>query len=282
MTRRVGTAFVALVLLTLCAGQVTDPQQWPGIGNLPGCVDGVFQGCLYDCAYNTLPQDGCIPCGVDCGDWECACSDYGPALSVVNSVASYLCSSNLYAVPSVTSIFNTFCAQLTATPTYATYNPAATGDTSSSAGEDSNPNGGSGSNIGGCIFGENATDDQCNNNSNGLNGKSAGIHLSVPRILLFGCVTVVSGLVLFGRDAACTYGSNAQNNSCNGNVVGVPIKNGTSKDSSSTARDLGIWLGIGTPSFLVSFFRLGHYRKRAREREILFLAAQMGEYGQRY
>jgi hypothetical protein len=117
MVYKITKFFIAYLLFRLSAGIITDPQQWPSVTDLPYCVDNVFQGCLYGCAYQSLPSAGCIPCGVDCGDWSCACQDYGPAYSVLTSVASYQCSTNLYAVASITSIFNSFCLQLTATPT---------------------------------------------------------------------------------------------------------------------------------------------------------------------
>jgi hypothetical protein len=99
----------------LAPATVTDPLDWPGLDDLPYCVANSFQGCLWGCAYQDLPATGCVPCGVGCTDWTCACNDYGPAFSVLSSVASYQCSTNPTAVAEATSILNAFCLQLTAT-----------------------------------------------------------------------------------------------------------------------------------------------------------------------
>jgi hypothetical protein len=273
---------LAHFLLALCAGQLTDPASWPGLTNLPTCVQHVFN-CPYDAeafgCMNNYPTIVCVPCGAGCANWDCACSaEYTSAFDFVASIATYSCSNELNFVPSATSIFSAFCAQLTASPTLP---PGQTGAASANNGGSSS----NGQNAGACAFGANSSNDECNENS----VKSDGAVLSVPHILLFGCLAIVSGFVIVGRDA-CTYGSNADNNSCNDNVVGVPINNGTSNDSSSTARDLGIGLGIGIPSFLVAFIGLvvmiRHYRRKDREHEIAALAAGQGPamsgYGRGY
>jgi hypothetical protein len=275
---------LAYFLAALCAGQVTNPAQWPGITNLPICVEDVFQGCLYDCAYNTLPSDGCVPCGVDCGDWTCACSaEYASALFVVASVASYQCSNALNFVPSATSIFSSFCEQLLASPTLGPASPSQTGTTQQA----NDNNGNSNANVqsaGVCNFGANSSGNQCNEDNPKTNG---GAQLSVPQMLLFGCLTVVSGFVILGRDDACNYGSNAHNNSCNDNVIGGGNATSADSSSSSTARELGIGLGIGIPSFLVAlaglWVMIRHYGRKERDREIAaMMAGQASMVGSGY
>jgi hypothetical protein len=276
-----------LLLASLCAGQatITDPVDWPGITNLPTCVSSVFVGCIYDCGFNILPSEGCIACGVGCDDWSCACSaEYTPALSLVAAVASYRCSNALNFVPSATSIFSSFCEQLTASPTFAPASPSQTGAATQPANDN---NGNSNSNVqsaGVCNFGANSTGNQCNEDNPKVNG---GTLLSVPHMLLFGCLTVVSGFVLLGRDDACNYGSNAHNNSCNDNVIDGGNATSSDSSSSSTARDLGIGLGIGIPSFIVAFVGLvvmiRHYGRKERDREIAaMMAGQASMVGSGY
>jgi hypothetical protein len=110
---RFPTALLFSCLLVLVRATLTDPSQWPGLNNLPNCVQNVFGGCSWDCSYG----GGCIPCYVGCGTWTCACSQFAGAISAASSVAASGCSTNqANAIASATSIVNGFCSQLLATP----------------------------------------------------------------------------------------------------------------------------------------------------------------------
>jgi len=100
-------------LLVLVGATISDPAQWPGLNDLPNCVQNVFSGCLYDCSYG----GGCIPCYVGCGDWKCACNQFAAAISAASSVAATGCSTSKADIAAATSIVNGFCGQLLATPT---------------------------------------------------------------------------------------------------------------------------------------------------------------------
>ena len=119
-------------LLVLVGATVTDPNQWPGLNNLPTCVQFVFQDCLPNCAYG-----GCIPCDVGCLDWTCACSNqFSAAISAASSVAATGCTSQTD-IASATSIVNGFCGQLLASPTGPTAPTLAPTASSTSSGDSS-------------------------------------------------------------------------------------------------------------------------------------------------
>ena len=137
---RYPTAALLSRLFLLVGATVSDPSQWPGLDNLPLCVQNVFQGCLYDCAYG-----GCIPCDIGCGDWTCACGKFSGAMSAASSVAATGCTSQTD-IASATSIVNGFCGQLLASltgPTAPTLPPTASPTSSSDS---------SGSSTGGTDF----------------------------------------------------------------------------------------------------------------------------------
>lgn len=134
---RFPTVVLFLHLLVLVRATVTDPSQWPGLNNLPICVQNVFSGCLYDCSYG----GGCIPCYVGCGDWTCACNQFSAAISAASSVAATGCSTSQADIASATSIVNGFCGQLLAKPTGPTAPTSAPTASSTSTGDTSNGNG---------------------------------------------------------------------------------------------------------------------------------------------
>jgi len=141
--------FLRLLVLQVVGATITDPSQWPGLNDLPFCVQNVFGGCLYDCSYG----GGCIPCYVGCGDWTCACNQFSSAISAASSVAATGCSTSQADIASATSILNGFCEQLLATPTGPTAptlapTPITTGG-SPSNGDNSGGNGASSSDGGG-------------------------------------------------------------------------------------------------------------------------------------
>jgi len=95
---------------------MTDPSNWPGMGDQRTCVQNAFDSyCVPSCAYPGYPGN-CIPCDVGCDTWRCACNQFTAAPAAVSSVAITACRSQMDGVASVTSILNGFCAQLLATP----------------------------------------------------------------------------------------------------------------------------------------------------------------------
>lgn len=141
MTARAYLILAALFLrlLVLVGATIDDPAQWPGLNNLPNCVQNVFGGCLYDCSYG----GGCIPCYVGCGDWTCACNQFPAAVSAASSVAASGCSTTQADIASATSILNGFCGQLLATPTGPTA-PTSAPTPTTTAGSSSNVDSGNG------------------------------------------------------------------------------------------------------------------------------------------
>ena len=110
---RYTTAALFSCLVVLVGATIIDPSQWPGLNNLPICVQNVFGGCLVDC----VNGGGCIPCYVGCTDWTCACDQFPAAISAASSVAATGCSTFLTDIASATSVVSGFCGQLLATPT---------------------------------------------------------------------------------------------------------------------------------------------------------------------
>jgi hypothetical protein len=106
------TSVFFLDLLVLVGATITDPAQWPGLNNLPTCVQNIFEDCSFDCSNG----GGCIPCYVGCGDWTCTCNQFAAAISAASSVAATGCSNSQADIAFATSIVNGFCAQLLATP----------------------------------------------------------------------------------------------------------------------------------------------------------------------
>ena len=132
MTRYTATLFLCL-LVPVVGTTITDPSQWPGLDDLPKCVQNIFGGCLNDCSNG----GGCISCYVGCADWTCACDQFSAAISAASSVAATACSTSQPDIASATSIVNGFCGQLLATPTgpttpasVPTASSTSTGDTS--------------------------------------------------------------------------------------------------------------------------------------------------------
>ena len=109
---RYPTAALFLCLLVLVGATVDEPSEWPGLGDLPICVQNTFQNCFFGCS------GPCIPCDVGCTDWTCACNQFPAAVSAASSVvvSASGCSSVQTNIASATSIMNAFCLQLTATP----------------------------------------------------------------------------------------------------------------------------------------------------------------------
>ena len=141
---RLPTAALLSCLLVFVGATISDPAQWPGLNDLPYCVQNVFSGCLYNCAYG----GGCIPCYVGCGDWTCACNQFASAISAASSVAATGCSTTQSDITAATSVLNGFCGQLLATaptgPTAPTQAPTVTSvptATSTSAGNTPGGNG---------------------------------------------------------------------------------------------------------------------------------------------
>src|SRR5271169_846 len=78
------------------AQQITQPADWPGIGNLRSCVEEALQPCQgYGCQGYAARLSGlyCIYCAVDCASWECACNNFQAAMGAVISSASSACTS---------------------------------------------------------------------------------------------------------------------------------------------------------------------------------------------
>jgi len=77
---------------------ITNPSQWPGWGDVRGCV-----------------QEAIVDYGnyyAGCGDWICVCEHGSVAEADIISAAISSCSSNQPDIAVATSIFNSFCAQL--------------------------------------------------------------------------------------------------------------------------------------------------------------------------
>jgi len=110
------------MLLILTPALITDPSQWPGFSDLAECAQASIVGC-YGC------YTGILVFGIDCSTWVCACDHFSAAMSEVSSVAASSCT-NSQDVASATSVWNGFCAQLSATPTGPTA-PTQTGTTTS-------------------------------------------------------------------------------------------------------------------------------------------------------
>ena len=143
--RPTAVLFSCLLILVLVGAKISDPSQWPGLNDLPLCVQNVFGGCLYDCSYG----GGCIPCYVGCGDWTCACNQFPSAISAASSVAATGCSTTQADIMSATSIVNGFCQQLLATgaptgPTAPTSAPTLTSVPTASSTSAGNTSGGNG------------------------------------------------------------------------------------------------------------------------------------------
>jgi hypothetical protein len=110
MARLVGRLILVLsMLLILAPALITDPSQWPGFSNLADCAQASIVGC-YGC------YTGVLGFGIDCSTWVCACDHFSAAMSVVSSVAVSRCTDS-QDVAEATSVWNGFCAQLSAIPT---------------------------------------------------------------------------------------------------------------------------------------------------------------------
>jgi hypothetical protein len=125
MTSRLTWLTLLAWIISGVAPQITQPADWPGIGNLRSCVEETLQGCspYYvpgGCGgYCSGCAGYCIYCVVDCTSWECACNNFQAAMDAVISSASAVCTlpGSSTDISDATSIWNAFCIQLLATPT---------------------------------------------------------------------------------------------------------------------------------------------------------------------
>lgn len=193
---------VAALLAKFALCQVLSPQGLPNWSTVNVCIQEAL-------GYDPITiDDPYIGENIGCNNWECICSSLNYALPVLSSAASSFCSGITKDIAQATLALENFCAQLTVTPTFASFTASPTAPPTATA--TSTGGNAGGGNAGACIFGANASDNQCNENAN--TEKSSGAYLNVPHFLLFGCITVVAGLVLLGWDDPPTYVSNAENN----------------------------------------------------------------------
>lgn len=102
------------LLLTLTSAQYTDPGLLPGFTTLQGCVTVLFS----DTGEELLNDIGC-------GNWLCACDHFSDAIYTLSTMAVSQCNTVTQDVTAATSLFNSFCAQLSATPLVSTaFTPA--------------------------------------------------------------------------------------------------------------------------------------------------------------
>jgi hypothetical protein len=101
-------------LLTLISAQYTDPGLLPGFSTFQGCVTVLFS----DTGEELLNDIGC-------GDWYCACDHYSDAIYTLSTMAVSQCTTVAQDVIAATSLFNSFCLQLSAIPPASTtFSPA--------------------------------------------------------------------------------------------------------------------------------------------------------------
>jgi hypothetical protein len=99
-----------LMLLTSTSAQITDPGEVPSFSSLQGCVQVLFS----DTGEELLNDIGC-------GDWFCACNHFGDAIYTLSTMAVSQCSTVAQDVSAATSVFSSFCSQISTSPTTTFY-----------------------------------------------------------------------------------------------------------------------------------------------------------------